>query len=231
MMGFGPKGWGWQLLGATGMTVLVSVTAFAIGMVLGAISAIAKISGGIAARSMADAYTTILRGVPDLVIIYLLYFGGSAMVTSFWRLFGYEGFVGTNAFLAGALAVGVISGAYQGEVYRGAFGAIAKGEIEAARACGMSGFLIFRRIIVPQVLRYAVPGLGNVWQLVLKESALVSVTGLTEILRMTQIGAGSTRKPFWFFMTAAALYLVLTTISTFAFERAEARATRGMRRA
>jgi hypothetical protein len=110
--------------------------------------------------------------------------------------------VGVNAFAAGAIAVGIISGAYQSEVFRGAFAAIARGELEAARSVGMSRPLLFRRIIVPQALRFAIPGLGNVWQLALKESALISVVGLTEILRQAQVGAGSTRQPFEFFITA-----------------------------
>ena len=129
-----------------------------------------------------------------------------------------------------AIAVGIISGAYQGEIFRGAFHAIARGELEAARSVGMPRLLLFRRIIAPQALRFAIPGLGNVWQLALKESALISVVGLTELLRQAQVGAGSTRQPFEFFITAAVLYLLLSTCSGMAFARAEAVAMRGVRR-
>jgi His/Glu/Gln/Arg/opine family amino acid ABC transporter permease subunit len=135
---------------------------------------------------------------------------------------GAKGFVGVNSFAAGAIAVGIISGAYQGEIFRGAFHAIARGELEAARSVGMPRLLLFRRIIAPQALRFAIPGLGNVWQLALKESALISVVGLTELLRQAQVGAGSTRQPFEFFITAAVLYLLLSTCSGMAFARAEA---------
>ena len=135
------------------------------------------------------------------------------------------------ALLVGTLALGIISGAYQAEVYRGAFGAVPRGQLEAGRAVGMPRLLLFRRIVAPQVLRYAVPGLGNVWQLVLKESALISVTGLVELLRQAQIGAGSTREPFPFYVTAGALYLCITTVSTWGFARLEARTLRGERRA
>lgn len=177
-----------------------------------------------------DAYTTVLRGIPDLLVIYLLYFGGSAALTALAHVLGAKGFVGVEAFAAGAIAVGIISGAYQSEIYRGAFRAIASGELEAARAVGMPRWLMFRRIIIPQALRFAIPGLGNVWQLALKESALISVVGLTEILRQAQVGAGSTRQPFAFFITAALLYLMLSAISGWGFQRAEAFGMRGVRR-
>ena len=135
------------------------------------------------------------------------------------------------AFAVGALAIGVISAAYQAEVFRGAYTALARGEIEAAKSVGMHTMLLFRRIIAPQVLRYAIPGLGNVWQLALKESALISVTGLVELLRQSQIGSGSTYKPFSFYFTAGMLYLVITTVSTWGFQRAEDYSMRGLRRA
>jgi octopine/nopaline transport system permease protein len=143
---------------------------------------------------------------------------------------GYSGFLGVPSFLAGALAVGVISGAYQAEVFRGAFLAVAKGEIEAARAVGMGRWLMFRRIIAPQVLRFALPGLGNLWQVALKDSSLISVTGLAELMRVSQVASGSTRQPFTFYLAGGALYLVLTVFSTRVFDRAEAHATRGLRR-
>ena len=231
LMGFGPKGWGLLMAQATLMTILVSATAFALGSVLGALVAWARIAGNRLLRLAADVYTTVLRGVPDLLVIFLLYFGGSQALTAVAHFLGAKGFVGVNSFAAGAIAVGIISGAYQGEIFRGAYGAIAGGELEAGRAVGMSRRLLFRRIIVPQTLRYAIPGLGNVWQLALKESALISVVGLTEILRQAQVGAGSTRQPFAFFITAAALYLVLSTVSGWGFRRAEAAAMRGVRRA
>jgi len=231
LMGFGPRGWGLLLLQATLMTIAVSSVAFLLGSVLGALIAWARIEGNRALRFAAEAYTTVLRGIPDLLVIFLLYFGGSAAMTAVAHALGAQGFVGVNAFASGAIAVGIISGAYQSEIFRGAFGAIARGELEAARAVGMSRRLLFRRIVVPQTLRFAIPGLGNVWQLALKESALISVVGLTEILRQAQVGAGSTRQPFAFFITAAALYLVLSSISGWGFQKAEAFGMRGVRRA
>jgi octopine/nopaline transport system permease protein len=231
LLGFGPRGWGQAMLIATAMTLAVSVCGFLAGSVFGTLAAFAKLSENRLARIVGDAYTTILRGIPDLLVIYLFYFGGSLALTAVGRSFGYDGFLGLPAFLTGALALGIVSGAYQAEVFRGAYLALAKGELEAARAMGMSRSLMFRRIVAPQVMRFAIPGLGNVWQLALKESALISVTGLVELLRQSQIGAGSTRQPFTFFFAAAILYLALTTVSTWGFQRAETHAMRGVRRA
>jgi octopine/nopaline transport system permease protein len=224
------EGWGLQMAHGALMTVAVASCAFLIGLAFGTTAAIAKQSGLLVPRAAAEAYTTILRGIPDLLVIYLLYFGGSGALTAMAALFGYDGFFGVNSFLVGALAVGIVSGAYSSEVIRGAYLAIPRGEIEAAHAVGMPPVLLFRRILVPQILRYALPGLGNVWQLALKESALITVTGLSEIMRQATVGAGSTKQPFTFFFTAALLYLLLTTISGWGFRRAEARTMRGVRR-
>jgi octopine/nopaline transport system permease protein len=222
LLGFGPSGWGASMLLAAGMTLLVAILGFAAGSMVGGLIAWAKLSGPLAVRLLADGYTTVLRGVPDLLVIYLFYFGGSAALTALGRAFGGSGFIGVPALATGALALGVVSGAYQAEVYRGAYLALPRGELEAARSVGM---------IAPQVMRYAIPGLGNVWQLVLKESALISVTGLVELLRQSQMGAGSTREPFPFYLAAAVLYLAITSGSTFVFGRLEARSLRGVRRA
>ena len=230
LFGFGPAGWGAAMLRATLVSLAVAVSAFLIGAALGSVIAAAKLSSRRALRAAGDAYTTVLRGVPDLLVIYLVYFGGSAVVTRIGTAMGVDGFLGLPSFLAGALACGLVSAAYQAEVFRGAVLAMPRGQMEAARALGMDGPLRFRRILAPQVLTLALPGLGNVWQLALKESALVSVTGLVELLRQSQIGAGSTRQPFAFYMAAGALYLGLTTVSTLLFGRAEWRLARPLRR-
>ena len=228
LLGFGAKGWGAMLLAASLMTLGVTATSLAIGAVLGAAVAGAKLSGNLLVATIGNIYTTVFRGVPELLIIYLIYFGGSSAVTSIGRLFGYDGFLGFPSFVAGALAVGIISGAYQAEVYRGAYLAISKGELEAASAIGMHRGLRLRRIVIPQVLRYAIPGLGNVWQLSLKDSALISVTGLVELMRASQVAAGSTRQYFLFFIAGGLLYLILTSLSDRVFNGAERRANRSM---
>src|SRR5690606_19508607 len=213
---------------ATLMTLAVTATALLIGAVLGTVVAIAKLSGNLLLVSLGNIYTTVFRGVPELLIIYLIYFGGSSAVTAVGQWMGYEGFLGLPSFAAGALAVGIISGSYQAEVYRGAYLAIAKGELEAASAIGMNRMLRLRRVVMPQVLRFAIPGLGNVWQLTLKDSALISVTGLAELMRTSQVAAGSTRQYFLFYIVGGVLYLLLTSFSDRVFNRAERRANRSM---
>ncbi|MDX7952702.1 ABC transporter permease subunit [Lichenihabitans sp. Uapishka_5] len=230
LFGFGEKGWGGLLVVGLLLTIAVTLTALLIGAVFGSLAAWGKLSASMPARIAGDVYTTVFRGVPELLVIFLIYFGGSSLTTAIGHLFGRDGFVGLPNFLAGALAVGVISGAYQAEVFRAAFVAVSRGELEAARAVGMPRLMRFRRIIVPQVLRFAIPGLGNVWQLSLKDSALISITGLVELMRSAQIGAGSTRQYFGFYIAAGALYLLLTSVSNRVFETAEARTARSFRR-
>ena len=227
LLGFGPAGWAPLLLWAALTTVAVSVVAFAGGIGIGALCAWAKLSRSRAARGAAVAYTTVLRGVPDLLVIYLFYFGGSQVLTTAGRWMGQDGFIGLNGFAAGAMAVSVVSGAYQTEVIRGAVRAVPAGQGEAARALGLGRARAAWLVLAPQVLRAALPGMGNVWQVVVKESALVSVTGLVELLRQTNIAAGSTRQPFLFYMAGAAIYLFITTLSGLLFRAAETRARRG----
>ena len=227
----GDTGWGDEMLRAALVTLMVSLSAMGIGLFISIFGTLSKLSNKIYVRVLADVYTTIIRGIPELLVIYLLFFGGSNAIMSLAKLFGYYGYIELNAFVIGSVAVGAISGAYSTEVMRGAFLAIPKGQIDAAKSVGMNKFLIFTRILIPQVLRYALPGLGNVWQLTLKDTALIMVTGLVEIMRQAHVAAGSTYSPFTFYITAALLYLILTTASNRVFNSAENWANKGVRRA
>jgi octopine/nopaline transport system permease protein len=231
LLSFGDAGWGDEMLRAALMTLGVSVSSVLLGLVFGTLGAAAKLSVIPPLRWLAEGYTTIARGVPELLIIYLLFFGGSGAVMFVAALFGYHGYIELNAFTIGTFAIGAISGAYSTEVIRGAVLAVPRGQVEAAKAIGMERGLMFRRIMFPQVACYALPGLGNVWQFTLKDTALISVTGLVEIMRQAHVAAGSTRQPFTFYLVAAALYLLLTTFSNYGFQRAEGWANRGVRRA
>jgi octopine/nopaline transport system permease protein len=231
LLSFGDAGWGDEMLRAALMTLAVSISSMLLGLLFGTLGAAAKLSVIPPLRWLAEGYTTIARGVPELLIIYLLFFGGSGAVMFVAGLFGYHGYIELNAFTIGTFAIGAISGAYSTEVIRGAVLAVPAGQIEAAKAIGMARGLMFRRIMFPQVARYALPGLGNVWQFTLKDTALISVTGLVELMRQAHVAAGSTRQPFTFYLVAAALYLVLTTFSNYGFQRAEGWANRGVRRA
>ena len=227
----GDNGWGDEMLRAALVTLMVSLSAMGIGLFISIFGTLSKLSNKIYVRVLADVYTTIIRGIPELLVIYLLFFGGSNAIMSLAKLFGYYGYIELNAFVIGSVAVGAISGAYSTEVMRGAFLAIPRGQIDAAKSVGMNKFLIFTRILIPQVLRYALPGLGNVWQLTLKDTALIMVTGLVEIMRQAHVAAGSTYSPFTFYITAAFLYLILTTASNRVFNSAENWANKGVRRA
>jgi octopine/nopaline transport system permease protein len=229
LLSFGDRGWGDELALATLMTIAVASCAFALGLLLGSLGAASKLSRFRLLRLAGGFYTTVFRGVPDLLIIYLFYFGSSGAAMFFARAFGYGGYIEVNAFTAGALAVGIIAGANSTEVFRGAAQVLPKGEIDAARAIGMGSWLVFRRIMAPQILRLALPGLGNVWVMSLKETALISVTGLVEIMRQSTIAAGSTQKPLLFYAVAASLYLLLVSLSIGAFHKAEARTNCGFR--
>ncbi len=231
ILSFSSGGWGPAIATGAVMTVLIAVAGFLIGAVIGTFGAWAKIAGGPVIRAVADGYTTILRGIPDLLVIYLFYFGGSAAVTAVGRWFGADGFIGFPGFLAGALRRGRHVGR---AAHRGVQGRVPGGSSwragSSAIACGMSRWLRFRRIVVPLTLRHALPGLGNVWQVVLKESALVSVTGVVELMRQSQIGAGSTGLPFDFYTIAAGVYLAISTVSGLMLQSAERRFSRGTRR-
>lgn len=224
------QGWAVSLLIAGGTTVIVSTLAFMMGMVLGSLLAWGRIAGNSAVRIATDMYITVLRGVPELLVIYVFYFGSSNFLGWVGGIFGATGFIGVPVLLIGAMAIGVVSAAYQAEVFRGAFSVVAKGQLEAAFAVGMPNSMVFRRIIAPQVMRIALPGLGNCWQIAIKESALVSVTGLVELLRQASVGAGSTQQPFFFYITAAGIYLLITIISMWGFNGAEKHTSRSMRR-
>lgn len=226
LLGFGPEGWGHALLGAALTTVAVSVCAFATGLGLGALLAWAAIGGGPVARRVASVYSVVLRGVPDLLVIYLFYFGGRQVVGALARAAGYDGPVDISGFAAGALAIGLISAAGQAEVLRGAYGVIPRGTLEAGLVGGMRRWTLFRRIIVPQGMVTALPGLGNQWQSVIKESALVSVTGLVELMRAVTIASGSTDLPFLFYSAGAFIFLVITTVSGLVFRAGEGRVRR-----
>lgn len=213
---------------AAGVTLALSILGFSLGVVFGGVAAMWRLGRSRVLRSLASAYGTVFRGVPDLLTIYFLYYGGSVALTAAGRALGWQGFIGLPTFATGVIALGVISGAYQAEVYRGAYLAIDRGQTDASRALGLSRWVTLRKVIIPQLLRYALPGIANVWQLILKDSALISVIGVVELMRQAQIGAGSTREPFVFYITAALLYLAITLITGVAFRHAERRSSIGV---
>jgi octopine/nopaline transport system permease protein len=224
---FGDNGWGDELFIATLMTIAVSITAMFIGFLFALIFTPLKLSKYKILNLIGNFYTTVIRGVPELLVIYLFFFGGSGAVMYVASIFGYFEYIEINAFITGSFAIGIISGAYSTEVFRGAIQSIDKGQFEASKVLGFNKYINFFKVIMPQMLRLALPNLSNVWQITLKDTSLISVTGLVEIMRQSYIAAGSTRDPLLFYSFAAVLYLLLTFISMKFLNRLEKNYSRG----
>lgn len=222
------QGFADQLLLGAAMTLKLALGALAAGLVLGLLGAVGRLSAWLPARALAATYTTVVRGLPELLVVLIIYFGSSGLLTAGAAMLGYDGYVELSPYVAGFTALGLTFGAYASEVFRGAILAIPRGQIEAAQAFGMGRWLSFRRIVLPQVWRIALPGLGNLFLVLLKDTSLVSVIGLEELMRKTTIAVGSTREPFTFYLTAAVLYLLMTVVAMAALWWAERVAARGI---
>ena len=227
LLTFGKTGWGDELFYATLMTIAVAIAAMLIGFLFSLIFTPLKLSNNKFLNFIGNTYTTVIRGVPELLVIYLLFFGGSGAIMYVASIFGYFEYIEINAFMTGSVAIGIISGAYSTEVFRGAIQSIDKGQFEACKVLGLKKHIYFLKVILPQMLRLAIPNLSNVWQITLKDTSLISVTGLVEIMRQYYIAAGSTRDPLFFYYFAAVLYLILTFISMKLINRLEAKYSRG----
>ena len=194
------------------LTVEVAVLSLIIALIFGIATALAKLSKSKILRSIAAVYTTVIRGIPDLVLMTLIFFGGQVLVNNIGEKFGW-GYIDVNPFAAGVITIGFIFGAYMGETFRGAIMAVSKGEIEAGHAYGMTPFQVFTRITLPAMVRHALPGFGNNWLVLVKTTALVSVIGLHDMVFNAGIAGGSTRQPFTFYFAVAMLFLVITAVS------------------
>ena len=227
LLAFGKTGWGDELFVATLMTIAVSVTAMFIGFLFALIFTPLKLSKFKTLNLIGNFYTTVIRGVPELLVIYLFFFGGSGAIMYVASIFGYNDYIEINAFLTGSFSIGIISGAYSTEVFRGAIQSIDKGQFEASKVLGLKKPAHFFKVIMPQMLRLSIPNLSNVWQITLKDTSLISVTGLVEIMRQSYIAAGSTRDPLFFYSFAAVLYLLLTFLSMKIINRLEIKYNKG----
>ena len=225
------KGYGWMLGDGLQLTLLVGVCALIVAMLLGLLGAWGKLSHNRVARAAADTYTTVIRGVPELLLILLVYYGTPTLIQDVLEGFGHDVVIDVNPFIAGVMTLGFIYGAFSTEVFRGAILAVPKGQIEAAYAAGMSRTMMVRRVLLPQVWRFALPGLGNVWMVLIKATALISVIQLPELMRNADIAARAVRLPFTFYFAASLIYLGITVASMIGQQRIEAWARRGVRSA
>jgi arginine/ornithine transport system permease protein len=224
-------GYGLSILQGTLMTVALGLSALLVAVVLGLAAALAKLSGGNLARRLATVYTTIIRGVPDLVMMLLIFYGGQVLINRLGQAVGYSGYIDIDPFTAGVATIGFIFGAYMAETFRGAILAVPQGQLEAGYAFGMSRRQVVQRILLPQMVQHALPGFGNNWLVLLKATALVSIIGLDDLVRKAGLAAGATQKPFTFWLAVALVYLGLTTLSVVALQWGERWAARGERRA
>ncbi len=224
------QGYGWMLWEGLQITLLVGVCSLIVAIFAGLMGAWGKVAGNRAVKLLAETYTTVVRGVPELVLILLIYYGVPTLILRASEAMGAKTSLDLDPFTAGVITLGFIYGAFATEVFRGAYLAVPKGQIEAATAAGMGPGLTVRRILLPQMMRYALPGLGNVWMVLIKATALMSAIQLDELLRKAEIAAGATRQPFTFFFACALIFLAITTVSLLFQQRAEAWANRGVRR-
>lgn len=205
---------------------MIAIGAFGIGILLGIAGAFGKLYGGPVLRDLLELYTTVMRAVPELVLILLLYFAGTDLINRLLEVLGYQR-IDINGLVAGICVLGIVQGAYSTEVIRGAILSIPQGQIEAARAYGMSVGLMLRRITLPAMLPFAIPGLANLWLIATKDTALLAIVGFNELTQETRTAAGTTKAYFTFFAAAMVLYLLITLVSNVIIARIERWSRRG----
>ncbi|WP_269933264.1 ABC transporter permease [Aminobacter sp. HY435] len=227
LLSISPPGWGANLLRGLAKSVQIAIGAFSLGIVIGISGAWGKLYGGPMVRDLLGLYTTIVRAVPELVLILLLYYAGTDLINRALGGLGYPP-IDISGLVAGVVVLGVVQGAYATEVIRGAILSIPQGQIEAARAYGMAPGKLLRRITLPAMLPFAIPGLANLWLIATKDTALLAVVGFSELTQETRQAGAATKAYFTFFVAAGALYLLLTLFSNVIIGAVERRARRGL---
>lgn len=228
LLALDPPGWGAVLLAGLWHSVLIAAGAFALGLLIGVFGAYGKLYGGPVTKDLLAVYTTVVRAVPELILILILYFAVTDAVNQLLLAMGREK-IQISGIAAGVLVLGVVQGAYATEVLRGAILGVPPGQIEAARAMGMPPLLLARRVTLPLMLSLALPGLANLWLIATKDTALLAVVGFAELTQSTRQAASTTKAFFTFYAAAGLLYLALSIVSTVIFSRIERRARRGQR--
>ncbi|MEM8551352.1 MAG: ABC transporter permease subunit [Pseudomonadota bacterium] len=222
LLSFGPDGWGDELFAGLQITLALALATAPIGLVGGFLLALARRSDNVFARVPATAFTTVFKGLPELITLFIVYYGFSMALAWFLGLFT-DAHVEVSAFLAGMIALGAVSASFASEVFMAALSGVPRGQYEAAHALGLSRWATLRKIIIPQLIRIALPGLGNLWLVLLKDTALVSVIALPDLLRRTFIAVGSTKEPFFFFLVAILIYFAISLVSMGIFALLERR--------
>lgn len=222
LLSFGDQGWGDEIAWGVWITISLALTTLPFGLLLGFLVALGAQSREPSLRAAAGIYTTIFRGLPELLTLFIIFFGMSTVLRNMAGLVGIEARIDINAFVAGVIALSFVFSAYASEVFSSAFKAIPKGQYEGGHAVGLTYGQTMRKIIVPQLIKIALPGLANLWMILLKDTALVSAIGLSDIIRQTGVAARNTKEPFLFFGIAFLLFLVLAILSSIVLARIDA---------
>lgn len=229
LLAFGDQGWGDEILTGAWVTVRLALATLPFGLLVGLLVALAKDSGEPSLMLAGNIFTTIFRGLPELLTLFLVYYGAQILIAKVAGLFSDRP-VEVNGFIAGMVALGLVFAAYSSEAFLGAFRAIPRGQYEAGHALGLTRAAAFRLIILPQLVRLTLPALSNLWLVLLKETSLVSVIAYDELLRKTFIAVGVTKEPLFFFGIACLIYLALAVVSAKGFSMIDAHVRRGERR-
>lgn len=229
LFGFGPTGWGDELARGALLTIRLALATLPFGLVLGFLVALAKRSANPVLRALGNLFTTIFRGLPELLTIFIVYFGTQLLAQEALNLVS-DAKITISGFLAGFIALGLVFAAYASEVFLGAFRNLKQGQFEAAKALALPRYPTVAVVILPQFLRLALPGLANLWLILLKDTSLISVIALDDLMRQTYIAVGATKQPFPFYLAACLIYLVMSIISSFGIGAIERWSERGLQR-
>ncbi len=228
LLAWSPPGWGATLVYGLWNTIIIALGAYALGLLIGVAGAFGKLYGGPVTKDLLAVYTTLVRAVPELVLLLLITFAAKDAINAVLSSYGYAP-IDFSGVVAGIVVLGVVQGAYSTEVLRGAILSVPAGQIEAGRAMGMSPVKIAQRITLPLMTSAAVPGLANLWLTCTKDTALLAVIGFIELTKQTSLAAGTTKSFLTFYLAAGALYLILSLVSGVLFGRIETWARRGQR--
>jgi polar amino acid transport system permease protein len=228
LLQFGPTGWGDELLTGTLLTISLALATLPIGLTIGFLVALAKRSNSLILRGFGEAFSTVFRGLPELLTLFLIFFGGQILLQAVVRQFSDQP-IQANSFIAGMIALGFVFAAYASEVFTAAFNGIQHGQWEGAAAIGLRRLQTMRLVIFPQLIRLALPGLANLWLVLLKDTSLVSAIALNDLLRMTSNAVGNSKQPFFFYLVACLIYLVMSIVSSFGISAIERWSERGER--
>lgn len=230
LLSFGPQGWSDDIAYGVLTTIGLAAATLPLGLVIGFLVALAKQSSEPSLRMAGNIYTTIFRGLPELLTLFIIFFGAQIGIQKVVRLFDPTSTVEVNSFVSGMIALGFVFSSYASEVFLSAFRAIPNGQYEGGFSVGLSSFQTMRLVVLPQLIRIALPGLANLWLILLKDTALVSAIGLSDILRQTGIAARVTREAFLFYGYACLIYLILAIISSFGINAIERRVSGSVQR-